>query len=126
MTKKILHITMLVIMMVSTMGFTITKHYCGEDLVDTSVSGHVETCCDMEEGDCCHNEAQTYQLDQDYTPAVVISHVDYIAFVIFEIPRVLIELLGETTQFLNVAARGESPPPKDVLHFLSDIQVYRL
>ncbi|WP_299576379.1 hypothetical protein [uncultured Sunxiuqinia sp.] len=113
-------------MMVSTLGFTITKHYCGEDLVDTSVSGNVETCCDMEEGDCCHNEAQTYQLDQDYTPAVVISHVDYIAFVIFEIPRFVIELLGETTQFLNVATKGESPPFKRVLHFLSDIQVYRL
>ncbi len=31
-------------MMVSTMGFTITKHYCGEDLIDLSIAGEVENC----------------------------------------------------------------------------------
>ncbi|MGQ7871077.1 HYC_CC_PP family protein [Sunxiuqinia sp. sy24] len=126
MIKKILHITILVIMMVSTMGFSITKHYCGEDLVDLSVSGDVETCCDIAEGDCCHNEEQTYQLDQEYTSTVVINHVNYISFVIFEVPQFLIESLGGTNHFLSVASRGESPPPRDVLHFLADIQVYRL
>ncbi len=124
MTKNFFHITILVIMMVSTMGFTITKHYCGEDLIDLSIASEVENCCDME-GDCCHNEQQTYQMEEDYTAPVVVDKVVYIGFVIFEIPEFLIEL-QETTETLIADHSGESPPPKGVPHFLSNIQVYRL
>jgi hypothetical protein len=124
MTKNFFHIAILVIMMVSTMGFTITKHYCSGDLIDLSIAGEVENCCDME-GDCCHNEQQTYQLEEDYTTPVIFTQVDYIAFVIFEIPEFLIEL-QETTNTIIASNHGESPPPRDVLHFLADIQTYRL
>jgi len=124
MTKKIFHITILVILVVSTIGFTITKHYCGGDLIDLSIAGDVEDCCDMEEG-CCHNEQQNYQLEENYTTPVVFNHVDYLSVVIFEIPEFLIEL-QETTITLSASNFRESPPPRDVLHFLADIQVYRL
>ena len=111
-------------MVVSTMGFTITKHYCGGDLIDLSIAGEVENCCDMEDG-CCHNEQQTYQLEEDYTAPLVLNQVDYFAFVIFEIPEFLIEL-RETSNSIVLNSFGESPPPPTVLHFLADIQVYRL
>lgn len=116
---------MIVIMMVSTMGFTISKHYCGEDLIDQSISGNTEACCDMQ-GGCCHDEIQTYQLAIDYTAPVIINHVDYFTIVLFEIPEFLVELQKETKTFASASNFGESPPPKNVLHFLSDIQVYRL
>ena len=79
----------------------------------------------MQGDDCCHNEAQTYQLNQDYTSPIVIDHVNYVTFIVFEIPVFLIEPLEKTTDVIAFNF-GESPPTKDVLHFLSDIQVYRL
>ncbi len=111
-------------MVVSTMGFTITKHYCGGDLIDLSIAGEVENCCDMEEG-CCHNEQQTYQLEEDYTAPMVLNQVDYFAFVIFEIPVFLVEMQETSNTFISYNF-GESPPSRTVLHFLADIQVYRL
>ena len=111
-------------MVVSTMGFTITKHYCGGDFIDLSIAGEVENCCDME-NDCCHNEQQTYQFEEDYTAPMVINQVDYLAFVIFEIPEFLVEL-QETSNNLISSNFGKSPPSRGVLHFLADIQVYRL
>ncbi len=125
MVKKISHIILFVLMMVSTLGFTITKHYCGEDLVDLSISGSVDSCCDMQ-GACCHDEAQTFQLDQDYTVPMMVNHVDYIAFVCYEIPVLLIESLQNNTTSTDAWVVGNAPPPKDVLDFLSGIQVYRL
>tara|TARA_R110002050_G_scaffold98121_1_gene203863 strand:- start:9359 stop:9733 length:375 start_codon:yes stop_codon:yes gene_type:complete len=124
MTKKIFHIAILVIMVVSTMGFTITKHYCGGGLIDLSIAGEVENCCDMEDG-CCHNEQQTYQLEEDYTAPAVFNQIDYFTFVIFEIPEFLVKSREITIASISNNF-GESPPPHDVLHFLADIQVYRL
>ena len=124
MKKQILHITMALFLMVSTFGVTITKHYCGEELVDLSLSGKADTCCGMESG-CCHDEVQSFQMHEDYTTPIVLEHVDYFSVLACIIPVLLIEQPTQDT-FASSLNFGESPPPRDVLHFLSDIQVYRL
>ncbi|WP_394697566.1 hypothetical protein [uncultured Sunxiuqinia sp.] len=116
---------MILFIVVPTIGFTITKHYCGEVLVDLSLTGDVKSCCDMQ-GDCCHNEAETFQMDQDYTCPFVLNHIDYFSSDTFEIPTLLIGLQEETNTSLIILNYWESPPPKDVLRFLSDVQVFRL
>ncbi|MGQ8336721.1 HYC_CC_PP family protein [Sunxiuqinia sp. A32] len=125
MTKRFIHITMTLMLIVASIGFTITKHYCGDELVDLSITGNVDSCCDMQDG-CCHDESQAFHLNQDYTSPVVIDHVYYFTFVTFEIPQFCIERQEEINTTLSALNFGESPPPKDVLHFLSDVQVYRL
>ena len=54
---------MAVIVLLSTMSFTVEKHYCGDFLVDVSVIGNVEKCAMtadqatlVKSKDCCSDE----------------------------------------------------------------------
>ncbi len=46
--KKVFHkissVYLALIVLLSTVSFTIDSHYCGDTLVDSSLFGHVETC----------------------------------------------------------------------------------
>jgi hypothetical protein len=66
MFRTISHIILSLILLISTMGLTIDKHYCGTRLVSVSIFDEPESCCDMT-GGCCHNDTETYKLSADYT-----------------------------------------------------------
>jgi len=65
---KALSFLMALVVLFSTMSFTISSHYCGETLVATSLFKNVESCgmekamaklpsgCSMAKPDCCKNE----------------------------------------------------------------------
>jgi len=55
MLKRVAHIFLILLLVFSTPGLTITRHYCGRNLVDTSIYSSPHNCC---EGKCpgCHNE----------------------------------------------------------------------
>jgi hypothetical protein len=125
MLKQFTHTILIVFMLVSTIGFSITRHFCGGELVDVRLAKDIDSCCDMQDN-CCHNESQTFQLEQDYKTPVLIDHVDHFVFVIFEIPSFIIDLSHNEDIMANNPAIGESPPIKEVSQFLSNIQVYRL
>lgn len=44
MFKNITHILLLTVFLVTSMGFTITRHYCGDKLIVVSLK-HVNDCC---------------------------------------------------------------------------------
>lgn len=130
MIRKASHITIVFLLLVLTMGFTVSKHYCGETLVDVSViAGNADSCSDdgnaCEMGDCCHNENHVYQLQEDYTSPMVLDHVTFFPI---ELAELSLELLHENqlAEEITVICQAESPPPKLVNELLSDIQVYRL
>ncbi len=70
--KKAIHkatsFLMALVVLFSTMSFTISSHYCGETLVATSLFRNVESCgmekamatlpsgCSLSKPDCCKNE----------------------------------------------------------------------
>jgi len=70
--KKILNITISMLLLVSTSGVIINKHYSGDQLFSTSFFTDAESCC---ETSCCHHEHQNncreesilYKLIVDYT-----------------------------------------------------------
>jgi len=59
---------MALLVLLSTVSFTVDSHYCGDVLVDSSMFGHVETCgmqvqqkstsseCNITKKDCCSDE----------------------------------------------------------------------
>jgi len=65
---KISSASLALIVLLSTVSFTVDSHYCGDTLVDSSLFGHVETCgmevqqqspsseCDISKKDCCSDE----------------------------------------------------------------------
>jgi hypothetical protein len=54
--------------LMSTIGMSVSKHFCGEYLMQKSVIIQVEACCDSEqmpEG-CCHDELDNFSIEDDY------------------------------------------------------------
>ncbi|MAT39099.1 MAG: hypothetical protein CL946_05795 [Ectothiorhodospiraceae bacterium] len=61
---------LIVVMILSTTGVTVARHYCGDRLISTSVATDKEdgSCCSMEGSDsCCKNEVETVAVDDDIT-----------------------------------------------------------
>ena len=143
MIRKISHIAIALLLLVLTMGFSISKHYCGDSVVDVAVFSQGSNGCGMDMKDmamdantskdecmtassCCHNEHHVYQLDKTYTSPAVFDHVPFIQvdLAIFDLSLITPEVSEAKTKDYFVLAK--SPPPKDVLSALSDLQTYRL
>ena len=75
MIRKTLNIILLFGFLYSSMGFTITQHYCGNKLVRVSLL-HVENCC----AHCnhCHNTVRNIKIKDSYD-----SYRDIFSFVNF-------------------------------------------
>ncbi len=66
--QQISSVFLALVVLLSTVSFTVDSHYCGGILVDSSLFGHVETCamavqqqpssseCDISKKDCCSDE----------------------------------------------------------------------
>jgi len=67
MQKSILHITVSLLLLVATTGFTITRHYCHNNLMSVVLGTEADSCC---EGPCegCHDESKHFQLDDEFVP----------------------------------------------------------
>lgn len=64
--RRVLSIFLLFSVLISSTGFTLAKHFCGESLAYVSLSDEAQTCCGDEEempGDCCHDEFDQLLLD---------------------------------------------------------------
>ena len=79
MIRKIGHIILSALMFTTTVGFTISKHYCGSDMV--SFHYLIDESCDMDmdnmpvrsnhgkcddDMNCCHTEFESFQFLIDY------------------------------------------------------------
>ncbi len=63
--RQIVSVFLLCSVLVSSTGFTLSKHFCGENLAHITLN-ETKTCCDGEEdmpSDCCHDEFEQLLLD---------------------------------------------------------------
>ncbi len=66
MFKNVLNIIVVTLLLISTTGFTISKHYCGTHLVSVKINNEAKSCCGLNDN-CCHNESKLLQVDNDYS-----------------------------------------------------------
>ena len=67
--KNVTHIALVITLLISLVGITISRHFCGELLAQTSIGTEAEPCCDGSEmpTDCnCHSQTETIALDDDF------------------------------------------------------------
>ena len=67
--RNLFHIALVIILLISLGGITITRHFCGEFLAHTSIGTEAEPCCNGNEmpEDCnCHSQTETLALDDDF------------------------------------------------------------
>jgi hypothetical protein len=88
--KKLFSISIALLMLLSGMQLTISRHYCGGELADSKVSvfGQIASCgmesatdeCTQPgnhvKSSCCNNKVSVYGVDHDYSP----SFTDFKAF----------------------------------------------
>lgn len=65
MFRKLSHISVALVLLITTIGFSISKHYCKTNLVSISINHEEKPCCDMGSA-CCHNEIAFYHLDENF------------------------------------------------------------
>ncbi|MCY1721088.1 hypothetical protein OU798_12090 [Prolixibacteraceae bacterium Z1-6] len=124
MLKKLSHIILSVLLLVSTVGVVVSKHYCSGSFVSASVFHEAESCCG--DSDCCHNEDSFYQVKDDFSaPAVlatpILAELDILSHDLFA------DLILESPATENSSFRfTDSPPPPTIQKVLSLKQVYLL
>src|SRR5690606_36269601 len=111
MIRKFSHIILSSLLLVSTMGMVVSKHYCGDSFVSSSVFQQAKSCC--EDSDCCHNENSFYQVKDDFSaPALaaipVLAEIDILGHNLFA------EILTRIpeTEILSFEISDSPPPPK--------------
>ena len=67
--RQIVSVLLLFSVLASSTGFTLTKHFCGEELAHVAIGSEVKPCCGDDEkqdmpDDCCHSGCCHDELDQ--------------------------------------------------------------
>lgn len=119
---------MALLVLLSTVSFTVDSHYCGDTLVDSSLFGHVKTCgmevqqqsnsseCDISKKDCCSDEQVIVEGQDTLKTSFEKLDKDQQLFVAAFI-HTYINLIFESQEDLN-SFRDYTPPP-----LVRDIQV---
>ena len=119
---------MALLVLLSTVSFTVDSHYCGDTLVDSSLFGHVKTCgmevqqqsnsseCDISKKDCCSDEQVIVEGQDTLKTSFEKLDKDQQLFVAAFI-HTYINLFFEFQEDLN-SYRDYTPPP-----LVRDIQV---
>jgi hypothetical protein len=130
---KIVSFCMALLVLLSTVSFTVDSHYCGDILVDSSLFGHVETCgmevkqqsplpeCNISKKDCCSDEQQSIsgqdELQVTFDKITLNQQLFVAAF--FHSYNTLFEISEEVTPSLN-----DYPPPIIVRHIYKLDETY--
>lgn len=124
MLKKISHIILSLVLLISTMGMTVSKHYCQGNLMSVSLFGQNKSACNM--GNCCHSETHVYQVKEDFSvPAFstvpVLAELDILGHDLFAGLGLIVPEIENSTPFVS-----ETPPLLPIQKTLALKQVYLL
>ena len=125
MLRKISHIISAILLLVTSMGLAVSKHYCHGEFVSVSIFHEADSCCDMQ--GCCQNENHFYQVKEDFSSPVittipVLAELDVLGHDLLAIESSLTEPESENTATFT----DYSPPQKNIQTVLSLKQVYLL
>ena len=124
MFKKFSHIIFSLLLLVSTMGLVISKHYCGGSFVSISLFTEAESCCEMD--GCCHNETDFYQVDEDFSITTLSEIPDVSEFNLFGFTFLLDQVNEEFIDISKNFIISETPSIVPIQIALSKRQVYLL
>ncbi len=125
MLKKISHIFLALLIAVTSMGLTISKHYCGSSFESVSINSTPETCCN---GPCdlCHNETITIKLKDDFSiTAYAFDFTQVASLLPAEVQLLLHEVPKITVSFI-LTPQTPLPLPLTVHQVLSNLQTFLL
>lgn len=124
MLRRFSYIILSVLLLTTTMGFAVSKHFCGNTFVSFKLFGDAKSCCG--DSDCCHNENHFFKVKDDFSAAQIqdipqLAETDIIGHELFSF-----ELISEYENSDNYIKFFDSPPPPKIQEVLSLKQVYLL
>ena len=120
--RQIISVLLLFSVLVSSTGFTLTKHFCGGELAHVAVGNEAKPCCGDEEkqdmpDDCCHDELDQALLDD--------SQLDYqtlqlqpLTFFTVHILTHFLPFYSEVPKISPLWAAFHSPPVSEISVYL--------
>jgi len=66
MLRKVIHIIVSLLLLVTTAGFTISRHYCKANLVSVSIYGNATPCNHNDHDNCCNDSKDYFQVEDDF------------------------------------------------------------
>ncbi len=123
--KRLYHILAIgvsFLLIIATSGIIISRHYCGDQLIDVRDSQVENSCCT--ENSCCHTEFTFIQLEEDFIPSEFKKKAEstkffYLHQITWTISHPIIQKKPHQLQGLFLPA-ALSPP------FQAWLQVFRL
>ena len=123
---KISAVALSLVVMLSTMSFTIDKHYCGETLVEVSYFGKADSCCakkmkkkeetKKKKKKCCTNELELIEsttFDKEKLTSLSVQEIQFLVFHVYSYINLFQEVELEKEFYKDF-------PPPDIVQ---DIQV---
>lgn len=127
MLRKFSNIIIALLLIITTSGFTISMHYCGTKLVSVSVDNKAQSCCNDENGHCCHDVTEYFRLKEDFITSFVQFNFENIFPVeLANIPTLLSEHLCKAESTGDLFIIADSSPPLKVHSVLAQLQTYLL
>lgn len=111
------------LLLLATSGLTISKHYCGNRLVEVAVDHIPGNCCD--DANCCHNETAHFQLTDYFS---LFNDFDEVQINVYEIVQFFISDVEDARYFEVIdPILNHSPnlPPGYYSSQLSFLQTFR-
>lgn len=123
MLRNVTNIIMTCLLLISTTGFAVSKHYCGADLISVDLKTDAESCCD--DGMCCDTETRFLQMDNDFLAVAPQKNLEPShAFTIIMAKSEVVIATPETGPINSF--NYTAPPPRCIGTRLALQQVYRL
>ena len=119
MLKKTANILLLSVFLITSMGFSITRHYCGNRLISVSLK-HVGNCC--KNCNQCHNKVTHVKITDSFSPggnSTLTNNSVFISFLVQNINVNFGNSVPDHSIFSDI-----SPPHKKTDH--SFYQVFRI
>ena len=124
MLKKISHIILASLLLISTMGVAVSKHYCSGSFVSFSVFHEAKSCCG--DSDCCHNEDLFFKVKDDFSSPAIPDVPQVTSVDIFSQELFTMNLITSPEPENIVNLVDTSPPPLTNQKALSLKQAYLL
>jgi hypothetical protein len=122
MIRKVIHITLVMFLLITSTGMTIYTHYCGSTFESISVNKTPHSCCG-EDCNSCHNKTVTVKIQNEYSATAFIFDFAQYVHIIPVVQQLFVEVPNTHIQLLVV--ENDLPPPP-IQTILSSLQTYRL
>lgn len=119
--RKFFNIFLVFLLLFSTTGVAISKHYCGEILQSVSVNSSTESCCDDQDmaDDCC-NEEVSFDKTTELQLSQLNLSLEFSPYILYFVAVSLLDFLLDASNQDYLTAYSNSPPFAEQEIFLLD------